>query len=92
MREDADHRRCRTTRTALHPVRHVVVVFDEQHFRLRPRPLDLVGPLLGDFLGCRHQHRQRRGTQQFRCHNPVRAHVPVGDDLPALLVVDWLDS
>ncbi len=90
MREDADHRRCGTGGTALHPVRHVVVVLDEQHFSLRPRRPDLIGPLLGDFLGCRHQHRQCRGTQQFRCDNPVGTPMPVRDDLPALLVIDRL--
>ena len=92
MREDANHGRRRTTRAALHPVGHVVVVFDEEHLSLRPRRPDLVGPLLGHLFRCGHQHRQRRGTQLFRCHHPVGACVPVRDDLPALLVVDRFHS
>src|SRR5436309_15623167 len=56
MREDANYGGSRTGRAALHPMGHIVVVFDEQHFSLGPRRPYLVGPLLGHLLWCGHQH------------------------------------
>jgi hypothetical protein len=66
VREDADYCRCRAYRATLHPLGDVAVPFQEDHFGLWPGSTDLNGVLLGHFLWCTDQHRQRLRPDFFR--------------------------